>query len=145
MSKNKTTFTKIKVKDFINSSFVTTEQKKKDSLKLVKLISEWSGFKAKMWGPTIIGFGSYIYKYESGHSGEAPMLGFSPRKAELTLYVTGPNVDNKKHLEKLGKYKISKACIYIKKLEDIDVKVLETICKNSIKYLEENHECPCRE
>ena len=86
MVKNKTTVTEVDVLDFINS-YVDNEQKRIDSLELLKLMSEWSGFEPKMWGPTIIGFGSYHYKYASGHEGDAPMLGFSPRKAQFSLYV----------------------------------------------------------
>jgi hypothetical protein len=97
-----------------------------------------------MWGPTIIGFGSYHYKYASGHEGDAPMLGFSPRKAEFSLYVYSPREDNTHLLDNFGKYKMGKACIYIKKLADIDISVLEVMCRDSIAYLEEHHECACR-
>lgn len=86
MAKNKTTYTEIDVMDFINS-YVDNEQKKADSFRLIELMQEWSGSKPKMWGPTIIGFGNYHYKYDSGHEGEAPVLGFSPRKAAFSLYV----------------------------------------------------------
>lgn len=142
-TKNKTTETKVNVKDFINS-FVDKEQKKEDSFRLIELMSEWSGFKPKMWGPTIIGFGKYHYKYASGHEGDMPLLGFSPRKAEFSLYVTVPSKENKKLLNQLGKYKISKACIYIKKLDDINLEVLEKLCKESLNYHKENNECACR-
>jgi len=142
--KNKTTETAVNVIDFINS-FVEDEQKKADSLQLIELMSEWSGFEPKMWGPTIIGFGSYHYKYASGHEGDAPMLGFSPRKAAFSLYVYSPTEDNKHLLDNLGKFKISKACIYVKKVADISVPILEKICRDSIAYLNEHHECACRE
>lgn len=89
MPKNKTTETKINVTDFINT-YVDNDQKKADSFRLVELMQEWSGFDAKMWEPTIIGFGSYHYKYASGHEGDAPLIGFSPRKAEFSLYVYSP-------------------------------------------------------
>lgn len=82
MINNKTKETHVNVTDFINS-YVDNEQKKIDSLQLIKLMSEWSGFEPKMWGPTIIGFGSYHYKYESGHEGDMPILGFSPRKSRV--------------------------------------------------------------
>lgn len=142
--KNKTTYTGASVTDFINS-YVENEQKKADSFQLITLMKKWSGFEPKMWGPTIIGFGSYHYKYASGHEGDAPMIGFSPRKPALTLYVYSPTEDNKHLLDELGKYKISKACIYIKKLADIDVRILEKICKASIDYIQAHHECACRE
>jgi len=144
MAKNKTTYTDVNVIDFINS-YVDNEQKKADSLRLIELMREWSGFEPKMWGPTIIGFGNYHYKYASGHEGEAPLIGFSPRKAEFSLYVFSPTEENKHLLNDLGKYKISKACIYIKKLSDINIAALKDLCDDSIKYLNEHHECACRE
>lgn len=144
MAKTKTAETKVDPKEFIQS-YVDNDQKKADSLQLMKLMSKWSGCKAKMWGPTIIGFGSYHYKYASGHEGDAPFIGFSPRKAAFSLYVFSPTTESKKILKNLGKFKIAKACIYIKKLSDIDITVLEKLCKASIAYTEEHHECGCRE
>lgn len=144
MAKNKTTETKVSVTDFINS-WVDNEQKREDSFQFIKLLSKWSGFKPKMWGPTIIGFGSYHYKYASGHEGDAPLLGFSPRKAAFSLYVYSPTEENKKLLKDLGKFKITKSCIYVKKLADLDLKVLEKLCRASLDYLYEHNECACRE
>ncbi len=143
-TKNKTAETEVSVIDFINS-FVDKEQKKQDSFRLIELMRKWSGFEPKMWGPTIIGFGSYHYTYASGHEGNAPLIGFSPRKAELTLYVTDPGHDNKKLLEALGKYKMGKACIYVKKLDDLNLDTLEKLSKATIKYITDNHECASRE
>lgn len=144
MAKNKTTSTEVNVLDFINS-YVDTEQKKADSLQLIQLMSEWSGFEPKMWGPTIIGFGSYHYKYASGHEGDAPLIGFSPRKAEFSLYVYSPTEESKHLLDELGKYKIGKACIYIKKLSDINIETLKKMCEDTFDYLEKKHECACRQ
>jgi hypothetical protein len=142
-TKNKTAETTVSVIDFINS-FVDKEEKKQYSFRLIKLMRKWSGFEPKMWGPTIIGFGSYHYKYASGHEGDAPLIGFSPRKAEFSLYVSDPSNDNDKLLDKLGKYKMGKACIYFKKLTDLNLDVLEKLCKETIKYINEHHECPHR-
>lgn len=142
MATNKTTATQVSVTDFIHS-FVENDQKKADSFRLIELMQEWSGFEPKMWGPTIIGFGSYHYKYASGHEGDSPLIGFSPRKAEFSLYVFSLREDNKHLLDNFGKYKMSKACIYIKKLADIDISVLEAMCRDSIAYLEEHYECSC--
>lgn len=141
---NKTTETEVSVTDFINS-YVENEQKKADSFQLIKLMSQWSGFEPKMWGPTIIGFGSYHYKYASGHEGDAPLIGFSPRKAAFSLYVYSPTEENEPLLDDLGKFKISKACIYVKKLSDINIETLKKMCDKTIEYLNENHECACRE
>ena len=144
MAKNKTTETEVDVFEFLDS-YVDNEQKKKDSLELISLMQEWSGFEPKMWGPTIIGFGSYQYKYASGHEGDAPMLGFSPRKAQFSLYVYSATKKSDELLKDFGKFKMGKSCIYIKKLADIDISILEQICRESIAYLNEHHECgACR-
>ncbi len=143
MAKNKTNETEVNVVDFI-TSYVENPQKKEDSFKLIELMSNWSGFEPKMWGPTIIGFGSYHYKYASGHEGDMPLIAFSPRKPEFSLYVYSPTEENNYLLDNFGKFKISKACIYVKKLSDINISVLERMCKDSIDYLNKNHECACR-
>jgi hypothetical protein len=143
MAKNKTNETTANVGDFINS-YVENEQKKADSFQLIALMSAWSGCEAKMWGPTIIGFGSCHYKYGSGHEGDMPLIGFSPRKAAFSLYVYSPIEESRHLLDELGKFKMSKSCIYIKKLADIDISVLERMCKVSIAHLEEHHECAGR-
>lgn len=136
-TKNKTAETKVSVMDFLNS-YVDKEEKKQDSFLLIEHMKEWSGFEPKMWGPTIIGFGSYHYKYASGHEGDAPLISFSPRKAEFSLYVCDPRAGNKKLLEKLGKYKMGKACIYFKKLTDLNLHILEMLCKERIEYINKN-------
>jgi hypothetical protein len=141
-AKNKTTETDVDVNDFINS-YVDHEQKKADSFQLIELMKAWSGFEPKMWGPTIIGFGSYHYKYASGHEGDAPIIGFSPRKAEFSLYVYSPTEESKALLKDLGKFKMGKMCIYVKKLEDINVEALEKLSKISIAYVNEHHEGAC--
>lgn len=143
MAKNKTTFTEENVEDFINS-FSETQQKVADSMTLLALFEELTGEKAKMWGTSIIGFGSYQYKYASGHSGDAPILGFSPRKAATSLYIYSDTAKSKDLLIKLGKYKMGKACIYVNKLADIDINVLEELCKETIQYLNSHYECSCK-
>jgi hypothetical protein len=143
MAKTKTTYTGQDVIDFVNS-YVDKEQKKADSFRLIRLMQEWSEAEPKMWGPSIIGFGNYHYKYASGHEGNAPVLGFSPRKAALTLYVYSETEKSKKLIADLGKFKISKACIYVIKLSDINTDVLKELCIESIKYISEHNECSCR-
>jgi hypothetical protein len=138
LAKNKTAETSISVNDFINS-YVDNDQKKTDSFRLIELMREWSGFEPKMWGPTIIGFGSYHYKYASGHEGDAPLIGFSPRKAEFSLYVFSPMEGQKELLDNLGKYKMAKACIYAKKLAEINIATLEKLCRGTIAYLNKHH------
>ena len=134
MAKTKTTYTEANVIDFINS-YVDNDQKKTDSFHLIELMREWSGFEPKMWGPTIIGFGNYHYKYASGHEGDAPIISFSPRKPEFSLYVFSPTEESKKLLGELGKFKMGKACIYVKKLSDINISTLEKLSKISIAFL----------
>lgn len=134
MAKNKTAVTSKNVLDFINE-FADTEQKRKDSYELLNLMQDISGYEAKMWGPSIIGFGSYHYKYKSGHEGDAPLIGFSPRKAAISLYVFTGLEEHENLLNDLGKYKMGKACIYIKKLSDIDREKLVKLMTETIKYL----------
>lgn len=139
MAKNKTTETSADVEEFINT-FADTDQKKADSFELLKIMQEVTGFEAKMWGPTIIGFGSYHYKYKSGHEGDAPLLGFSPRKKEFSLYVFTGAEEHEYLLENLGKFKRGKACIYIKKLSDIDQTALKGLMKETIEFLRNRYE-----
>ncbi len=143
MTKTKTTYTEKDVMDFVNT-YVDNEQKKADSFRLIELMQEWSGSEPRMWGPTIIGFGNYHYKYASGHEGDAPIIGFSPRKAAFSIYVYSPTERSKLLLADLGKFKMSKACIYVKKLSDINIPTFHELCIESIKYINENYECGCR-
>jgi hypothetical protein len=144
MAKTKTAETEVNVADFIHS-YVEKDQKKEDSFRLIELMSKWSGFEPKMWGPTIIGFGCYHYKYASGHEGDSPLIGFSPRKAEFSLYVYSQTKESELLLKELGKFKMGKACIYFKKLSDINISVVESLCKITFDYLKEHNECSCRE
>ena len=143
MAKNKTHYTSADVQQFIET-FAPTEQKKKDSFELIDIMQEITGEAPKMWGPSIIGFGNYHYKYKSGHEGDAPILGFSPRKAAISLYIYSDTEHSKAILQKLGKFKMAKACIYINKLTDIDIPALKELCLESIKFISENYECSCR-
>jgi hypothetical protein len=142
MAKNKTVETDVSIDEFLQS-YVDNEQKRAESYQLIDLMRRWTGFEPKMWGASIIGFGSYHYKYASGHEGDAAMIGFSPRKSAFSLYVYSPIKEHEHFLYKLGKFKMGKACIYVKKLEDIDISILEEMAKATIKYLNEHHECAC--
>ncbi len=138
-TKNKTTQTAVSVTAFINTS-VDNEQKKQDSFQLIELMKKCSGFEPKMWGPTIIGFGTYHYKYASGHEGDSLLIGFSPRKNEFSLYVITPEDEHKQLLDKLGKYTMGKSCIYFKKLSDLNLAILEQMCKAAIKYIQQRQQ-----
>lgn len=122
------------VMDFINS--VADDTKKQDSLELLKVFKECTGEDPKMWGSSIIGYGSYHYKSErSKQEGDWPLTGFSPRKQNISIYIM-PGFDKyQKELSKIGKYKNSVGCLYIKKLSDIDVDILKFLIKDSVKTM----------
>lgn len=134
---NKTTENEGSVADFLNS--VADETKRADSFKLVELMEEQTGMPAKMWGPAIVGFGSYHYVYESGREGDAPMAGFSPRANAITLYLAMDYPGRDALLAKFGKHTTSKACIYVKKLADVDTEVLKEMVTESVKYMKEKY------
>lgn len=134
MAKNKTQETNQNVNEFIDA-FTNTDQKKKDSFDLIEIMKEVTGYEPNMWGPSIIGFGAYHYKYASGHEGDAPLLGLSPRKSAISLYIYTGLDEHEYLLENLGKFKKGKSCIYINKLADINRDILENIMKETIKFL----------
>ncbi|WP_118196566.1 DUF1801 domain-containing protein [Albibacterium indicum] len=136
MAEIKTKQTDADVREFIES-FANTEQKKQDSFELVKLMQDFTGYEPKMWGPSIIGFGKYHYKSErSLQEGDWPLVGFSPRKAAISLYVYSGGAGQEELLKDLGKYKMGKGCIYVKKLSDINQDVLKKIMKSTIDFLQ---------
>jgi len=110
---------------------VKNEAKRKDSHELVAMMREITGEPPKMWGPSIVGFGSYHYRYASGHEGEICLAGFSPRSSALVVYL-GPALQNKQLVAKLGKHKRGVGCLYIKKLDDVDRGVLRKLIEHSI-------------
>lgn len=127
------------VTEFIKS-FANTEQKRKDSFELIKIMRDITGAEPKMWGPSIIGFGSYHYKSErSRQEGDWPLVGFSPRKAAISLYVYTGTEEHEYLLDGLGKYKMGKACIYIKTLSDINLDSLKKLIKVTIDFLQSKH------
>jgi hypothetical protein len=136
-SKAKTVETTNSVNSFIKS--VPDETMQQDCFRIIKIFKEQSGFEPKMWGPAIVGFGTYHYKYESGHEGDAPLCGFSPRKAAISLYLSFGAVEKEDLLKKFGKYTMAKSCIYIKKLDDISIPVLKKMITISIKRLKSRY------
>ncbi len=133
MAEIKTKATKVSVDKFIKS--VLDKQKQEDSYKLIDMMKKITKAEPVMWGPSIIGFGKYHYKYESGHEGDICITGFSPRKAAISIYVMCGLERNRELLKKLGKHKAAKACLYVKRLEDIDMKVLKELVVESVKYV----------
>jgi hypothetical protein len=131
MAKTKTHETTVKVSDFLD--LIADEKRRKDGYELLEIMQSQTGMEPKMWGPSIIGFGIYYYKYESGHSGDAPLVAFSPRKDSIVLYA-GMEPDKREDMfQRLGKYKSSKGCIYIKKLSDVNLDVVREIIDESVK------------
>ena len=133
----KTTENTVSVKDFIKK--IPDAQRQKDSLAIVEIMEKQSGFPAKMWGPAIIGFGSYHYVYESGHEGDAPLVGFSPRKTAFALYFCSVFDKREELLAQFGKHKATKGCVYIKKVADIKVHILKKMIAATIKYYKTKH------
>ena len=131
MAELKTKLNEASVEDFLNK--VEDKQKREDSFEILKLMQQITKEEPKMWGPAIIGFGSYHYKYESGREGDAPQIGFSPRKQNLTLYIGLGGDSENLLLKKLGKHTTGKGCLYIKKLAEVDRKVLQELITESFK------------
>jgi hypothetical protein len=136
MAELKTKQTSEDVNEFINT-FADTEQKRMDSFELLKLMQDITGFEPKMWGASMIGFGSYHYKSErSRQEGDWPLIGFSPRKAAISLYVFTGAKEHEYLLKDLGKFKMGKACIYVKKLSDINQDALKKLMKETIDFMQ---------
>jgi len=140
MSEIKTKPTEADVHAFIHA-FADSEQKRKDSFELLDLMRDFTGYEPRMWGPSIIGFGSYHYKSErSRQEGDWPLVGFSPRKAAISLYVYTGAPEHEHLLKDLGKFKMGKACIYVKKLADIDRDALRKLMGVTIDFLQSKYE-----
>lgn len=136
---NKTTETKVPVASFLKT--IKDEKRRKDCSVIIDLITKHTGLEPKMWGTSIVGFGSYHYKYESGREGDAPLTGIASRANSITLYL-GTSFDKSEELLlKFGKHKVSGGCIHIQKLEDIDTGVLIKMVKNSVAQKKKEHKC----
>lgn len=135
---NKTQPTAIDPKTFLEA--VEPERRRQDGEALLALFDRVTGLKARMWGPSIIGYGRYHYTYDSGREGSHLITGFSPRKAALSIYIMPGYRDMSEKLERLGKHKIGKSCLYINKLADIDLAVLEEIIADGVAYMRANYE-----
>ena len=138
MAENKTKATKASVTAFMNA--IEDRQKRADARRVAAMMRRATGKRAKMWGPSIVGYGTYHYKYESGREGDFMVAGFSPRKQALTVYILAGFGRFDALLKKLGKYKTGKSCLYIKRLSDVDEAVLEKLIVESVKYMRKNYE-----
>jgi hypothetical protein len=133
----KTKETDSSVIEFIEN--VDSVKKREDAYQLLDIFTETTGFEAKMWGPSIIGFGSYHYKYATGHEGDAPLVGFSPRKAKISLYFAPGEPRREELLKIFGKHTTGKACVYINKVAEIDSEVLKELISQSVTFLQEKY------
>jgi hypothetical protein len=138
MSDLKTKKNAASVKDFLNA--VEHERKREDSKRMLELMKDVTGEKPAMWGDSIVGFGEYQYRYASGREGEWFLTGFSPRKQNLTLYIMSGFDEYEKLLAKLGKHKTGKSCLYINKLDDIDLDVLRDLVRKSVEHMRLNQD-----
>lgn len=116
---------------------VEQPKKREDAYKLLEVFEEATGYKAKMWGTSIIGFGSFHYRYKSGHEGDAPYVGFSPRKAKISLYSAPEDSDTRQLLKDFGKHTTGKSCVYINKLDDVNIDILRKMIKRAVIYTNE--------
>lgn len=137
MAEQKTKPTKASVEDFINE--ISDESVRDDCRVLVKMMETITGSPPSMWGTSIIGFGRYHYRYDSGHEGDSCLTGFSPRKQNITLYVMPGFTEHTDLLKILGKHKAGKGCLYIKRISDIDTSVLKKLIAQSVKFLKEKY------
>ena len=133
MAENKTQATSTDVTSFIEG--VADETQRADAQVIAAMMARLSGEPPKMWGPSIIGFGSYHYKYDSGREGDTLRIGFSPRKGQTVLYLIDGYAGKEAQLARLGKHKLGKSCLYIKRLSDVDVGVLEEMVVETLAYM----------
>ncbi len=138
MAENKTQPTQVDPADFI--AHVEHPTRRADAERLLDLMTRITGYQAKMWGPSIVGFGTYRYRYESGREGEFLITGFSPRKANLTVYVLPGYEDLSEELGRLGKHRTGRSCLYINKLDDVDLNVLEEIVTKGVAHMRANYD-----
>ena len=137
MAENKTKPTEMSVDSFLDA--IPDPQRREDGKRLRAMMERISGCPAVMWGPSIVGFGRYHYRYDSGHEGEMARIGFSPRAKELVLYLIGGFPRHQALMDRLGKYRNGKSCLYVKRLSDVDEAVLESLIAEGLDYMREKY------
>ncbi|MEM6993784.1 MAG: DUF1801 domain-containing protein [Myxococcota bacterium] len=137
MADLKTKATKASAAAFLNA--IEDDAKRKDAKRVAKMMRAATGERARMWGTSIVGYGKYAYTYASGRSGEWPLVGFSPRKANLVLYIVPGFSKYAALMKKLGKFKTGKSCLYVKKLDDVDLAVLERLITASVAFMRKKY------
>lgn len=140
MAEPKTKPTNESVEKFLNG--IPDDQRRKDCFRIVEMMKAATKTEPEMWGSSIVGFGRHRYKYESGTKGEWPLVGFSPRKNDLTLYLMSGFMRHAELLKKLGKHKTGKGCLYLKKLADVDESTLKALIKQSVADIKQGIWCP---
>ena len=138
MAKNNTKPTAASVTAFVDS--IGDPRRRADARKIASMMRRVTGKRARMWGSSIVGYGTYHYKYESGREGDFMLTGYSPRKQALTVYILAGFDRFDPLMKKLGKYKTGRSCLYIKSLSDVDEKVLEQLIDASVKHMRDNYE-----
>lgn len=133
MTELKTTLSDKDPLDFLNT--IADEKKRRDALTILRLMEDVTGYPAQIWGDNIVGFGKYRYRYASGQTGEWPLVAFSPRKQNLTLYIMAGFEQYESLMTRLGKHKTGKSCLYINKIEDIDLNVLRELVRASVAHM----------
>ena len=138
MAENKTAKTGASVDEFMAA--VDNKRRREDGLALLEMMKNVTGLEPEMWGPSIIGFGSYHYRYDSGREGDMPLTGFSPRSRSLSLYIMSGFDNYEELLGKLGKHRIGASCLYINKLADVDMDVLRELVAQSVEHMKDSSE-----
>jgi len=137
MAELKTRPTAASVKEFLDG--IADERRRRECRAVAKLMREVTGEKPRMWGPSIVGYGSYTYRYESGRSGEWFLTGFSPRKTSLTLYIMAGFARHAALMKRLGRHTTGKSCLYLRRLEDVDLEVLRELVRESVAFVRSRH------
>lgn len=137
MAENKTRPTKVSVTAFLNA--IEDKRKRADARKIAAMMRKATGCRARMWGSSIVGYGQYHYKYASGREGDWALVGFSPRKQNLAVYIMPGFASFTPLMKKLGKYKTGKSCLYLNKLDDVDESVLEKLIAESVKLMRKRY------
>jgi hypothetical protein len=138
MAENKTKPTDASVQQYLSA--IENETRRRDCQALAQLMTRVTGQQPKMWGTSIVGFGSYHYRYASGREGDSCLIGFSSRKSDLTIYLSTSFPERQELLSKLGKHKLGKACLYLRTLADVDLQVLEQLMSSSVEELRRQHD-----
>lgn len=139
MPANKTIATQVPVSDYLAA--ITDPQRRADCEQLQKMMQDISGFDAVMWGPAIVGFGQYHYRYDSGREGDMCVVGFSSRKTDISIYLLAEDEQQQQLLAQLGKHKMGKSCLSVRRLSDVNLQALEQLLRGSVAAMQQRYGC----